>query len=911
MSPARRLVAALRLRRAAARSQQGYTLLFVLGVMGLTFLTTGALLGLALTSSLVADNQATAAERSRAADGALEAAVARIARTTAGSPCAAVPPAGGTVAMAPGDVTVECSYGASTTQPDQPIGVGPVDLLGADPDQPSASRAGLYHRSSVGPLPFDAEVVVRRNADVAGTAAGPAVSTTGQYEQGQPGPGASGTSCGPLGTPGTNQVKDRDGAPVCGRNFTATTLSEADPIANYATQDAPPLPSCPASGPRVLRFLAGPYRADQVKTLNALLRTCNDATFLFESGVYEFDANDPAATDVDARTGLVIDNPTVSLVFGRPSGWDPAVSIAPVGAFPQACDPGVAGASVQLSGRTALRHKAGRVAICPARSASGAPLPAVVQVPTASNLPRPTLVASDFGAAGDPNNSATALVADDGGSARARLPYCPGALSTTCFQSRSFTLQWANLPPGNISGARLLLTTRETPRAHLADRNVGVTFRDAANAVIASCSNVQVGRTNQMTSTIDLAACAPSLVGRPATVLENSRMQVSYNYSWACIWFVDCYPVPSSGEVVDLYLANARLEVTSAASSGLATGTSATSSSTNGASTFASPANVLANDGQLSTANQPNDCAINAFFPDLKCSKDAMTKVQSSPDLWRGATRSVTVKDLRFASGDPLGDSSRALTLNSLYALVASAPNGGNTASYVSDPIDETQVTAELRLPNGATCQVTQPGFAVAPGITRLNLLRNSCAGLNSRDVVGADLTLSYRSGCAWNGQFRFPIVDGKCETLAVPPVQFLALQASTSTVLTSPPRSLVTVDVDGAASGRVAEFHAFGGARLPATTLDLNWAGAARQATEIVDTPLFGGQVVLNALRSTGTGTPGTVCCTPPGDAVTLTARMGGSVVGRAVVKVDASTAPNAGTGRPVQVLDWRLGPA
>ncbi|MFZ4518954.1 MAG: hypothetical protein ACOYOP_11220 [Microthrixaceae bacterium] len=909
MSPVHRILVALRHRRAAARSQQGYTLLFVLGVMGLTFLTTGALLGLALTSSLVAERQATGAERNRAADGALEATVARIARTTAGSPCAAVPSSGGTVAMGPGDVTVECTYGTSASPPDQPIGVGPVDLLGADPDQPSASRAGLYHRSAVGPLPFDSDVVVRRNADVAGTAAGPAVTATGQYEQGQPGPGATGTSCGPLGTTGTNQVKDRDDSPVCGKSFPATTLSEADPLANYTTQDPPALPGCPASQPKVLRFAAGPYRADQVKTLNSLLRTCNDATFLFESGVYEFDANDPSATDVDARTGLVIDNPTVSVVFGRPSGWDPAVAIAPSGAFPQACDPNVAGASIQLSGRTALRHTAGRVAICPARGVSGAPLPAVVQVPTATNLPRPTLVASDFGVTGDPNDSPTALVVDNGGSARARLPYCPGALSTVCYRSKSFTLQWGNLPPGNISDARLLLTTRETPRAHVADRGVNVAFRDAAGAVIASCNNVQVGRTNQMTSTIDLAACAPSLVGRPATVLENSRMQVTYNYSWSCIWFVDCYPVPSSGEVIDLYLANARLEVNSAASPGLATGTSAASSSTDGASVFGSAANVLANDGAFSNANQPNDCALNGLFPTLKCSKDTMTKVQSSPDVWRGPTRSVTVRNLQFGAGDPLGDTSRALPLNSLYAVVANAPNGAGIGSYVSDPIDETQVTASLRLPNGANCQITLPGFAVAPGITRLNLLRNSCAGINSRDVVGADLTLSYRSGCAWNGQFRYPVVDGKCETLTVPPVQFLALQASTSTVLTSPPRSLVTVDVNGATSGRVAEFHAFGGARLPSTTLDLNWAGAARQATDIVDTPLFGGQVVLNALRSAGAGTPGTVCCTPPGDAVTLTAKMGGSVVGRAVVKVDASVAPTASTGRPVQVLDWRLG--
>jgi len=66
-------------------------LMFVLGIIALTSVVVIALLGLALTSARIAGQQAELARETRAADGALEAAVSDIARD-GGQPCDAIGP---------------------------------------------------------------------------------------------------------------------------------------------------------------------------------------------------------------------------------------------------------------------------------------------------------------------------------------------------------------------------------------------------------------------------------------------------------------------------------------------------------------------------------------------------------------------------------------------------------------------------------------------------------------------------------------------------------------------------------------------------------------------------------------------------------------------------------------------------
>lgn len=855
--------------------QRGYVLMLVLGVMALTMLTAVALLGLAFTSARITTAQVRSNLENRAADGALEAAVARMARTAGGSPCAAVPSAGGTVAFAdpaggPVNVTVQCGT-TGTGDPSQLLGGPGVDVIGAE---------GLRH-SGAAALPFDADVTVRRGADVTGPVAGPAVTATGQYVQGDPGPGGTGTACTELAAgPPARRIADRDLSPECGR---ASVQSLPVRSAQLASPGSTPLiASVPAPCPTgpVVRFTPGRFGPAQTAALNRLFRDCNNLTFWFQPaaqgvGVYEFDANSPSDPDVGRRDALVVDNPTIAVVFGRPLGWNPDVEGAGA-AFPRACDATVPGASIQLSGRTALRQRAGRVAVCPARDAAG-PLEAIVQVPTAPAAPIGTLVSTDF--QDGPN-----LLSRSGSSARATFPSCPPGLG--CIVDRSFEIQWSNLGPGTITSAKFLLDTREEPKASSAYRQAIINVR-TPSGLQGTCT-VPGGRTNWLTTSFDLLRCVPALAGQPATVLDGANIRVTYRYTWPCQaveifgqWFGSCDAVPGSPfEVVALNARAAALEINSSVASGTAAVGAA----------WADPTNARADDALSAKALQ-TDCPVT--IGGLACSYETS-----------GTERSLTISGLAFPAGDPMAG---PVNVSSLYALVTNIQTGTDTLSYVSDPVDQTQTAVTLRLAGGATCTATFPGFSQSAQPTRYDLLRNGCSGLaltSSADLAGAQLTVTYRSGCAYVGGVRWqPDESGRCGTLTVPTVQFAGLVATTDTVTGTTPRSEVNVDVAG---GR--EFHVFGDSVMPRTGLDVRWWGTARSATELVDTPLYGGSLVIQGLTSSvqGAAITGVVCCTPPGGGVRLRAVIDGQVRAEAAVEVQPTgTGP---AGRPVKILDWRI---
>ncbi len=874
---------AVRRRRTGGASQGGFALMLALGVMAMTFLTSVALLGLALTASRVTVAQTEGAMENRAADGALEAAVARLARTSAGAPCAAVPQ-GSTVDFAdPGGATipveVSCDLGvADPAKVDLPLGGPGVYLLG------SSGPDGDLRHTGTAALPFDADVTVRTSANATVTPNGPAVTLTGQYQQGRAAIGLSGADCGPLATAGTQQIVDRNSVPECGVNL-------GDPPASVEQLVAPgtqSLATVPSSCSTVMAFDPGRYTPSLVAALNNLIATCNGSTFWFKPasvgiGVHEFDANDPSSSVAARRTGLVIDNPTVSVVFGQPLGWDPASGGAG-SAFPRACDPTVSGASIQLSGRTAIKHLAGRVAACPARSSSNTALPALVQVPTAETAPDGTMVSSEF-----TRNTATnpfGNVLDPTVRASATYSGCPFP-NTQCTLDRTVVTSWRDFPSVPLASAKLLFRSKETPPVTPsgASRRVDLTFTSAAGTTLGTCGFDQ-GRTQQLVTALDLLGpgCT-GLSGRQATELEGSRLTARFRFTNP-----QCYASP--GQCISMDLWDMRLEVNGVVGSGQSVASGSGWNNSNSAN------NVLVDDTAIATPSQPTLCAF-PFASDPRCRRDTP-----------GVQRTVRVQDVRFPSGSALADGTAPI--DSLAVMIRNNGAGVSNGSYVSDPIDESSIMARLTLQGGASCEVMSPGFSNSFQITRIDLQDGCKAIVNTAsDLTDADITLTFTSNCAWYGGTRAPVSGSpaQCDQVTVPRLQYVGLAATTNRIVSDTPPTEATVDVTGA-GGRVAEFHVFGNTNLPRTQVQLHWRGTSRAAGEFADTPLFGGSLLAQGIvsdMSAGVQT-GTVCCTPAGSPVRLTATVNGRVRATAVVE---SVAVPSSLVRRVRVLDWSVGGA
>ncbi len=212
-------------------------------------------------------------------------------------------------------------------------------------------------------------------------------------------------SCGVLGPSFPWNVKgariidsnDTAGVPECG---VVVNTTEPGPPSSPLLLPTRSVPSCAGAAGSVIPFDSGRYRKDQTTALNDLLGgACPGRVFWFKPGDYWFDVDD-STNSVRERNSLIIDDPTVRVIFGQPSGGDAAAAT-----FPDACDRSVPGVSITLSARTSFRHKQGQVAVCD-RSASTA----------AGNLP-PALyqsAGSDGGWSGtpDPGQSSFTLTAD-------------------------------------------------------------------------------------------------------------------------------------------------------------------------------------------------------------------------------------------------------------------------------------------------------------------------------------------------------------------------------------------------------------------------------------------------------------------------------------------------------------------
>jgi len=869
------------------RGQDGYVLMVALGVIALTFLTIIALLGLAFTTSKVTVVQRESNERNRAADGALEAALTSVSDGTT-QPCDSVPTGSQTTfdgADGPLVVDVECATGTGAELADDPdADFGGDSVFVADQDQ------GALQTGDGPPLRFDADVWVRGGATGPSAGAGPAYQVLGQYRQGLAGVGVgdpASTDCGPLVAAGDPQrVADRNGTPECGFvQANGTALVDAPLPRDQGRSPLRNAVDVSAATCATTTFAPGYYGPAAVEKLNTLFETCSNTTFVFApaatpaDSVYQFDANDPDA-GVD-RDALVVDNQDVTVIFGVASAAALAGSPLPL------CDRTESGSSIELSGRTALRHRAGRLAVCPANGRA-----AVTQISNAGLEPVINLVSSNFQPAAELTSAATPAYVtfqQTCGFPPLFVENPPGRCRT-----RNIVFTTTNLPAVPIEQVNLVFNSVESPKTQPQDRNVLVQVTNVrAPGSDFTCSYSALGRTPQLGTALDLGACAPALVGQPASVLDGARFTVTIQYGR------NTAIVP--GPQIRLGIWDLHLQVNTER----AGGTGATADGWN------NPTGALNYD----------DTDVAGFVASTGAGIPAEAAKYGSwavPD----STRTITVTGIEV--DDPTFRD-RDVELSALDLVVASREpavpaEGYPTASAVSDAGDGSTLSVGITRGGAGVCSFDLSGYGRSSRPVRIDLLeRADCADdlLRSGDLAGVDVTLTYTLGCA-----RFtpafdplgspqPLFDanGNCLTVRVPDVGFIGLEAATDVVLEEPPASELTTDADGS-GGALAQAQIFGDVLMGGSELQVRWAGGAPGAGVSLASPLVVGNLQAGRITSTtdADASVGVVCCYLPNPQQgRIQAVIDGTVWAETLVEVD-SIDGTATDPREVRILDWRF---
>ena len=874
--------------------------MFVLAAIALTATVVVALLSLSLASARLTAVQDRNTRERRAADGALETGIGRLARSIENNPCADVP-ADSEVDFdhernADGDpieVTLRCrplplpTMSAPAAPSPEVLGGPGVEIVGPSyggrltPPAGGAADATLV-ATGADPVRFDADVTVARGASLQSSVTGhPGAVALGQYEQGSPGVGASATSrCGTLDPAGGDRqvsVDDRDSIPACEVATAAAlaprraTLFSASDSVSDRTVDP-----CPAGS--VVQFQPGRYDAIDTARLNNLLDgSCPNRTFWFRAGKYLFDVNDASAASVD-RFALVVDDPTAKVVFGESSGWSAATGPQPWD-FPRACDVARSGASVQLTGRSSIRHRAGRVAICPYWTpGTESALPAIVQAESSPS--QPALVSSSLPADGRLTTVST---------------MCFGIVWAYCSPSartRTFTTTWAATGTAQLDSAVLLLETTENPPVHQARTLVNV--RVAAPGFACLTGYVELGRTHRQFTALDLMStanpgdCRALLAGRTESTFEGATITVELLVSdpgggspQYCGLPPGCQVTFTIGQV------ELRTNMVGVAPQ------SATSAH------WSNPTATYALDGSVAEVPQPVQCMV----ADERCRHDRA-------DMTRSITFSgFGIAAAGLAADDPVED---------LGLRLESRASG---RSWASNEVDSTWVRVDLTLPpDGAepaqTCSVTQNGFSRSVRAVHVDLFPagGTCRALveQAGQLQGATATVSIRSRCMWwtnplSGQFERTPTDlaGNCNQVRLPELDRVQLDVTPASVQ-RPPSAEVTIDATASPAG--STFTVFGETLTPDLDIDVRWRGG------VTDLPVFGGVMSIRSLGSVQApgATMGVVCCTPPPVTTLLLEAMIDSVVtAEAQLYVGR---PGSGGGPPavpqlrraVAVRDW-----
>ena len=885
----------------SAHDEDGFALMAVLGVIALTSIMIAALFGLLLTTIRVTEQQERTAREARAADGAVTAAINHIRLNQvpgASDACRpAVPTTGFVVPFdridGPGDVSVTCAPAADSLGPSggdlSLVGTGyaggitnwktawPWASIGAGGTvSPSTVSPTLIH-SGGGDLKFNGNVNSTKGAAVIRnpTAGSPALSVRGAYRQPLFGLGSS-SDCGLLDDPGPTEIR------TVGDRFCnpSVVVPGREPISNLVTP--PALATMPGScSGAVVTFAPGYYDQGSVKTLNSWFRGdagCTGKTFFFPPGSYWFDANDSAVSAAD-RHALTLNNPSSNFVFGDPKGWTPS-SGASATNFPSACSSrtGVANASptIVLSGRTAFRHLAGRLAVCPDIAADGTLTPAMAQQSTAPNTVTVTSVAN----VAPPGSGWTNP--DNMRLGRATLPAGPavfpcslpagGFTLVTCISRNSFAMTLLSQAVGPIGSAFLTVTGDEyLPSAPDLETVNGVDRRTASIRVThatGSCdtavSDGSADRARTMTYELVSGTCRSGGAGSvPITdgaQLNGATVQITYSFRYVGICFFGPCPVPPQAmSIWDVRVrAGTRPMTTSSAAPPIGwdatpcgqpfCGPESVQSVTR---TFSLPGVSLAS---ASRPLQPSDPVQSAGVV-IRQTGDAMRLFSSLPGELRMTLTAVdgTVCTTSTGSGVPnmAGATYYAMVGDGLSACTggASAPDARG-ASW----LEGATVSATMRL----DC---------------INPYGSSCGDPND----GSRL-LSY-----------------------VQPVRIDAVSVVATTDAYNGPVTTARLTVDSAGTSTAASANFFGPAIMPSTALDVYWNGTASGAS------LFGGSVQLFSLGSEmrAGATTDVVCCTRPETdmrKVRVTASIGGTS------KLSVAVAIPTDPSREVEVLDWTV---
>jgi hypothetical protein len=751
---------------------------------------------------------------------------------------------------------------------------------------PGSLVPGLVH-SGREALRFDSGLTVRRGAAVLrnpvdGT---PAVSTSGQYAQGDPGPGASGPEdCGLLAAGGATSagvVEDLDDSPVCGSSAAAAVDAElTDALVGFAVTEAtPPVPACSGS---VIQIQPGRYDAARTRTLNTLLATCTNRTFRFLPGVFSFDANSGVAGP--DRNALVFPDPGSFYVFGAPSGWDPASGVAASAAATDLdaplCDLAQSGASIVLSGRTEIRHRGGRVAICPAFNPADAatPYPAIYQetsVPGVSATPTVALPRT-FGFTWD-------------------LFAC--GFGSSCTVSRRHDVALATAGNRALSSVKVLVTGSEPDNTQtnlISNRTTRIEVWPASGGRICTTGEMPGIPNSGLTTAFELrtGACAAALTNE--ATLSGVTLRVFHS-------------LRLNGALVrqDLTITGVSVQVNSAI------GRSSAAEVQDPDGDWNDVGNVAADDAAVATPVMP--CGFAA------CAVDG----PRTPAQVFTHRLSLTGIDMVLPPElDPVGDAANLVALRLLVKLDPSSaalpPQLGSLPADFFRPEMTTQI--ELTTPAGRRCSVTG-GFVNSAQEVAFDLFEPGdpalgCDGVLSTigELQDAEISLRLDLPCVRNWIQNIPgqcmpddllNPSGKVWQVRPPNIQSISLAAASNSY--SGPIALSSTDIGVVGGSTSSTFSAAGNVWMPRSDLDVHWKGAAPPTR-----PLVSGDLVLNGLGSdmTATASAGVVCCSvtrPDSRTVQFVSWVGGEpVLGVTVRFTDVDPTGAYSPGHAVDVLEW-----
>ncbi len=885
----------IRKRPGRDRPQDGFALMTVLAVITMTGIVFGALIGMMMLAIKITANHERMERERRASDGAIVATLNHLRIGPGGAGCGAVPqglpgfelafdvPSGGdrvgvtctAAADEYGDPAGEVKlvgdgYAGTITNwktawPWSSVS-GASAALGASGVSPS-----LIH---VGPLPLRVNGHVNTKAGAAAlrdpVSGSPAMEVRGEFRQAPAGLGGSGTDCGLLRAPGSPLFIDAVAGALCGD---PSVLSPAVPADYAIDQSTPTLPAetggCP-SGP-VVTLTAGRYDHRAVKTLNRWLNgSCPNRTFHFPTGIYWFDANDPARPAAE-RNSLVINDGTARVVFGEPKGWTTSAG-ATAANFPAACNAGVTasspGASIVLSGRTSLKHLAGRLAVCPYVSATNQPYPAILQQKTQPNqvdvspgaaldfLPAANLVSGDASAAAGPVTMSCIL---------------PVGWESTCTATKQFEVRLATPSSSDpLRSVRIGIVGDEPnfPVSVVQSRQFNFTVTLPGGAT-CSTGAMDGGLDDGVETTFELLSGSCKTAITSATQLEGAvvRGAVSYRYAGPCLDFNGC---PFGGQTMVIWDVDVTVDTWNGAGS-----------------------SVGAVDGWSNVANAlVDDSSANVVFNSV-CGHP----VCGGPVPQMSVERSFTLNGVSLSA--PLDDA------DSLQSIGVVIKQKGDQAQGVNTTTLKGATTLTLTLSDGSVCTKEFTGVVNRTGSTYYPMLSagsSQCGAVSwapthqiASLLDGASVGVKIRLDCVWP-------VGGQCGDTWLPSylqpvaIQHVGLMATTDAYKGPVTKSQLKVDSTASGSGSSANF--FGAAFMPHTALDIFWAGKQSGMS------LIGGELQLWSMGSQMTASAETdvVCCTKP-EVSSHKIRLTAHVAGRPVVSAVAILATDK--SRP-EILEW-----